>query len=92
MPKAGVRLKIISARLGHASETFTASVYQHALPGMDREAAGTIAARFLGDDQDDTDDQEEEEHAVSKSVSKGQKNGPPDDLRGTVSPGSGDRI
>jgi hypothetical protein len=36
-------------RLGHASETFTAWVYQHALPGMDREAAGVIAALFLGD-------------------------------------------
>ena len=41
--KAGVHLKIVSARLGHHSETFTASVYQHALPGMDREAAGRIA-------------------------------------------------
>ena len=45
--KAGVHLKIVSARLGHASETFAASVYQHALPGMDREAAGTIAALFV---------------------------------------------
>jgi hypothetical protein len=48
--KAGVHLKIVSARLGHASETFTASVYQHALPGMDRGAAGTIAALVLGTD------------------------------------------
>src|SRR5262245_33590350 len=47
--KASVHLKIVSARLGHASETFTAPVYQHALPGMDREAAGVIAALFLGD-------------------------------------------
>src|SRR5262249_57111596 len=45
--KAGVHLKIVSARLGHASEAFTASVYQHALPGMDRAAAGTIAALFV---------------------------------------------
>jgi len=30
--EAGVHLKIASARLGHASETFTASVYQHAFP------------------------------------------------------------
>jgi hypothetical protein len=46
--KAGVHLKTVSARLGHASETFTASVDQHALPGMDREAASAIAALFLG--------------------------------------------
>jgi len=31
----------------HASEAFTASVYQHALSGLDREAAGTIAALFV---------------------------------------------
>lgn len=68
--KAGVHLKIVSARLGHHSETFTASVYQHALPGMDREAAGTIAALFLGDDAT----------AVSKSVSNEAENAPSDDL------------
>jgi integrase len=50
--KAGVHLKIVSARLGHASETFTASVYQHALPGMDREAAGTVAALFVDPEED----------------------------------------
>jgi integrase len=80
--KAGVHLKIVSARLGHHSEAFTASVYQHAMPGMDREAAGTIAALFL--DDPDT--------AVSESVSNRHDNGPPDDLRRTVVPGSGDRI
>jgi hypothetical protein len=47
--KAGVHLKIVSARLGHHSETFTSSVYQHTLPGIDREAAGVIAALVLGD-------------------------------------------
>jgi len=71
--KAGIHLKIVSARLGHASETFTASVYQHALPGMDREAAGTIAALFL--DQEDPVDL-----GVSESVSNGDENGLPDDL------------
>src|SRR2546430_2026913 len=65
--KAGVHLKIVSARLGHASETFTASVYQHALPGMDREAAGTIAALFLD---------LEPEPVVSESVSKEEETDP----------------
>ena len=77
-----MHLKIVSARLGHHSEAFTASVYQHALPGMDREAAGTIAALFLDDP----------ERSVSGSVSNGRESGPPDDLRRAVSPGSGDRI
>ena len=40
-------------RSDFASETFTASVYQHALPGMDREAAGIIAALFLGEQTTD---------------------------------------
>jgi integrase len=68
--KAGVHLKIVSARLGHHSEAFTASVYQHALPGMDREAAGVIAALFVDDVMP----------GVSESVSNGQENGPSDDL------------
>jgi integrase len=73
--KAGVHLKIVSARLGHASETFTASVYQHALPGMDREAAGTIAALFV-----DLEPDADAEDPVSESVSEEDENGQPDDL------------
>ncbi len=73
--KAGVHLKIVSARLGHASETFTASVYQHALPGMDREAAGTIAALFV-----DLVPEDESEDGVSESVSEEDENGLSDDL------------
>ena len=82
--KAGVHLKIVSARLGHASETFTASVYQHALPGMDREAANTIAALFLGNGPEET--------PVSESVSTGDENGQPDDLWLSVVISSGARI
>jgi integrase len=69
--QAGIHLKIVSVRLGHTSETFTAQVYQHALPSMDREAAGTIAALFLGD---------QAITGVSKSVSNHDKNGHSDDL------------
>jgi integrase len=79
--KAGVHLKIVSARLGHASETFTASVYQHALPGMDREAAGTVAALFVDDPERDEDvSKRPETGTVSRSVSNGHENGPSDDL------------
>jgi integrase len=69
--KAGVHLKIVSARLGHSSETFTARVYQHALPGMDREAAGTVAALFVDPVSEDP---------VPKSVPKGHENALPDHL------------
>jgi integrase len=73
--RSGVNPKIVSTRLGHASVGFTLTVYSHALPGMDREAADTIAGRFL--------DQEPDEDAVSKSVSKDDENALPDDhLRG----------
>ena len=76
--KAGVHLKIVSARLGHASETFTASVYQHALPGMDREAAGTIAALFV--DLEPAPTGNESVPTVSESVSASEQNGQSDDL------------
>jgi hypothetical protein len=81
--KAGVHLKIVSARLGHSSETFTSSVYQHALPGMDREAAGTVAALFVDDPRPGDGDAVStppEDDGVSKSVSKEHENGPSDDL------------
>jgi integrase len=42
--KAGVHVKVVSERLGHASVAFTMNVYQHVLPGMQAEAAGTFGA------------------------------------------------
>lgn len=36
-------IKVFSERLGHASPAFTMSVYQHVLPGMQRDAADTFA-------------------------------------------------
>jgi integrase len=47
--KAGVNPKIVSQRLGHASVDFTLTVYSHALPGYDREAADVMAALILGE-------------------------------------------
>jgi integrase len=37
--KAGVDIKVISERLGHAKSSFTLDVYGHLLPGRDEEAA-----------------------------------------------------
>ena len=37
--RAGVPVKVVSERLGHASPGFTLNVYQHVLPGMQAEAA-----------------------------------------------------
>lgn len=42
MIAAGVPVKVVSERLGHASPTFTIETYQHVLPGMQTDAARTI--------------------------------------------------
>ncbi len=48
MLKAGVPVKVVSERLGHANPAFTMTVYQHVLPGMQREAAATFARLIDG--------------------------------------------
>jgi integrase len=45
---AGVPLKIMSARLGHANTAITADLYQHVLPSMDAAAADQVAAIIDG--------------------------------------------
>lgn len=42
--KAGVPVKVVSERLGHAKPAFTIDTYQHVLPGMQAEAARTFEA------------------------------------------------
>lgn len=41
--KAGVPIGVVSERLGHASPEFTLHRYAHVMPGMQRDAADTIA-------------------------------------------------
>ena len=36
---AGVPVKVVSERLGHAAPGFTIDTYQHVLPGMQADAA-----------------------------------------------------
>lgn len=48
--RAGVPVKVVSERLGHANAAFTMSVYQHVLPGMQAEAAATFARLLNQDD------------------------------------------
>jgi integrase len=43
MLKHGVPLKVVSERLGHSTPAFTMAVYQHVLPGMQRDAANIFA-------------------------------------------------
>ena len=41
---AGVPIKVVSERLGHAHPAFTMHTYQHLLPGMSAAAAEQFAA------------------------------------------------
>lgn len=45
---SGVALHVVSRRLGHASEAFTAQVYGHVLPSQQAEAAARFAAAIGG--------------------------------------------
>jgi integrase len=40
--------RVVSARLGHANVAITLDTYSHVIPGMDEDAAGTVAALILG--------------------------------------------
>lgn len=45
---AGVPVKVVSERLGHASVTITLSIYAHVMPGMQADAAAQFAALVAG--------------------------------------------
>jgi integrase len=45
---AGVPAKVVSERLGHANVAITMDTYSHVLPGLDAQAAGTVARLILG--------------------------------------------
>ena len=42
--KAGVNIKIVSRRLGHASVSFTLDKYSHLMPDDDQQAALAVAS------------------------------------------------
>jgi integrase len=46
--KAGVPVKVVSERLGHATPAFTIQTYQHVLPGMQADAARTFEQLLTG--------------------------------------------
>lgn len=46
---AGIPVKIVSERLGHASIAITLDVYSHVLPGMDEDASQRVADLIFGD-------------------------------------------
>jgi hypothetical protein len=46
---AGIPAKVVSGRLGHANIAITMDTYSHVLPGLDAQAAGTVARLILGE-------------------------------------------
>jgi integrase len=42
--KAGVPVKVVSERLGHAAASITLDIYAHVLPGQQQEAAAKVDA------------------------------------------------
>ena len=48
MLQAGVHPKIVSERLGHAKVSITMDVCSHAVPTLQREAAGKLATLIYG--------------------------------------------
>ena len=49
--RAGVPVKVVSERLGHANPAFTMTVYQHVIPGMQEEAASLFSDLIFGTDE-----------------------------------------
>jgi integrase len=52
---AGIPAKVVSERLGHANIAITMDIYSHVLPGLDAQAAGTVARLILGDADNESD-------------------------------------
>jgi integrase len=52
---AGIPAKVVSERLGHANIAITMDTYSHVLPGLDAQAAGTVARLILGDADNKSD-------------------------------------
>jgi integrase len=46
--RAGVHVKVVSSRLGHASIAITLETYSHVLPDLDEDAAEVVAAAIFG--------------------------------------------
>ncbi|MCB0976215.1 MAG: site-specific integrase, partial [Acidimicrobiales bacterium] len=59
--KAGVNVKVVSERLGHANIAFTMHVYQHVLPGMQAAAADTFSLLLRNERNKARADLEEDE-------------------------------
>jgi hypothetical protein len=51
----GVPAKVVSERFGHANIAITMDTYSHVLPGLDAQAADTVARLILGPPEPSSD-------------------------------------
>jgi integrase len=55
--KAGVPVKVVSERLGHANAMITLGVYAHVMPGMQAEAAAKFGELLAGEEPPEAGDE-----------------------------------
>jgi integrase len=72
---AGEPLKVVSERLGHASTSITANLYQHVLPSMDERTANAVANLILGDREEDAESSAVNPLSTGPSVHEAQEGG-----------------
>lgn len=63
--RAGVHVKVVSERLGHANVAFTMNVYQHVLPGMQAAAADAFSLLIRNARSEATSDPDESDESDS---------------------------
>ena len=68
---AGVPVKVLSQRIGHADVSVTLAVYAHVMPGDDEAAADLVAAAITGRDQSAAN----RDHYVTTAVSHASEQG-----------------
>jgi integrase len=85
--KAGVNVKVVSERLGHANIAFTMHVYQHVLPGMQAAAADTFSLLLRNErnkaradlEEDEAEDPDEDDDVDERDLDVGLDLDPNDD-------------
>src|SRR6266545_605862 len=72
---AGEPLKVVSERLGHASTSITANLYQHVLPSMDERTANAVAKLILGERKPDAESSAVNRLSTGPQVHEAQEGG-----------------
>lgn len=86
---AGVPIKVMSDRLGHATTSFTMDIYMHAIPAVEDEAADQIADLMFGtvDDGDEPGGGDGDgDESADNDGDKSDEDRPSADNDGTTSP------